>query len=680
MIPAGHRAPEAWPIRAAIAGFVVFAAFLVRDAVGVPSIAWMNHYAPQDFPTPRSLVDLLWNTRLPLPPLLTAAEILNFQFDGTTGLVTAWLYRFCLVASYALALWLARRCVAQFAVALALSVVFLWATTVIHPAGAWVYDLLLPTLLLGFVACLRLAGGVERAWPAFLAGLFLSLAELTRPYMVLLLPLLAGGALVRLWQAPRRLRIAFVLPLVALSGAWHLHQFASHGQIAWSNHGGFNLLNAWPMVGVPDLVPESQEPAAAGRYWQLDTQAHSENNRRAASAVLGFVMANPLRALVHAAERVGILVSAPVAYMRSDPRHWILPLYRVAARYAAVYALLAASCIVLAALWRPRAAPRLLARTDNLLLLTAALSLLVVAIADHGEEARFLLMLLPLLAAAPWPRLGLPVRPRRATLAAAVAAVCVVPAIEIVARGAERLPAGPQQGAFARPPAASAAPARLRVLALNIRGRHWRDAERAAAAVKHCLDGVHLAGLNEVAGAAWSGGAHQAAALAADTGLAAAHAASERRWWREQLGHAVLTNLPAGAWRSILLPRRLAAGHQSMMLAELDWGGRRLSVLVTQLAGADADIQLPEAIALFRELPPPAILMGGLVKLGDWPALAALRREPGVAAAVDDAPRPGRIPPGNWLLARGFRAAAEARCDGVEPGQPGLILELEPLP
>lgn len=676
MARASERGRIAW---AAIACFVLFAVILVRGSVGVPSIVWMNHYAPQDFPSFRSLVELLWSTRLPLPPILTALELLNYQHDGTTAWITVWLYRFCLVAAYALALLLAMRTLPRLAAALAMAVVFLWGTVVIHPAGAWVYDLLLPTLLLAFFACLRRAGG-ERWWPAFLAGLFLALAELTRPYVILLMPLLVGGALARLWPGGWRRRIAFLVPVAVLSGGWHLHHLANHGQIAWSNHGGFNLLNAWPMVAVPELVPEPQQRVAEGRYWQIDTAAHGENNRRVTAAVVSFAIANPGRALVHVGERVAILVSAPVAYMKSDPKHWILPAYRVLARYAAVYALLAGACIALAALWRPRQTPRLLADTDNLVLLTAALSLLVVAIADHGEEARFLLMLLPLLATASWPRLGIPELSRRAAIAAGAAAACGVLAVEVVAQGAVRQPAGPQQGAFAPRAGAVPTPETLRVLSLNIRGRQWGDAPRAAARVKRCLDGVHLAGLNEVAGAGWFDNTHQAAPLAAEAGLAAAYAVSERRWWREQLGHAVLAGLPAGAWRGIPLPRKLAKGHQSMMLAELDWAGRKVSLLATQIAGADAELQLAEVLSLFRSLPAPAILMGGLARPGESPALDALAREPGMVAAASDAPRPGRIPPGDWILARGFRKVAEARCPGPEDGRPGLILDLAPAP
>ena len=49
---------------------------------------------------------------------------------------------------------------------------------------------------------------------------------------------------------------------------------------------------------------------------------------------------------------------------------------------------------------------------------TGAVSIVLVAIADHGEEARFLLMLLPLLACVPFPRLGWGLVPRGWAMAA----------------------------------------------------------------------------------------------------------------------------------------------------------------------------------------------------------------------------------------------------------------------
>lgn len=664
----------------------MLAAFLVRHAVGVPSIVWMNHYAPEDFKSLDAVIDLLIGTRLPLPPALTFAELLNYLYDGTTRWTTIWLYRLSLVATYVLALILARKSPVRFAAALVLAPIFLAATLAIHPAGAWVYDILQPALLLGFFAAL--AAIVPRRpinlLLAPIAGLCLGLSELTRPHMVYLLPLLLAGALARIWPKRTSVIVAFLLPVAVLSGGWHIHQYANHGQFAWSNHGGFNLINAWPMVTLPPLTPETQERVAPGRYTRIDTPEHGVNSRRLTRAVLAFAFENPWRATVHVVERLSILLSAPTSYMKSEPQSWILPFYQVAARYAGLYMLIAGAAVAFALVLQPRRASDLLGKPDNLLLLTGAFSIVLVSVADHGEEARFLLMLLPLFAAAPWPRLGWGLVPRGWAIVAGVAVASLVVVVQVVAAGAIRHPGRTAQGSFAPLPAQvqmpAPSPAVLRVLALNLRGRQWPNGDQAAARLRACLQQVDVATLNEVAGAGWFAGLFgrddQAAPFARERGMAHVFAASERRWGRDQLGHAIDTRWPGVAWRSDPLPRRLSEGYRSTLAAEIDWNGRRVHLLTTQTAGADTDLQLPEVLARFAALPSPAILAGPLGKLGDHPDLARLAAQPDTVAIVNGDFLPGRIPAAEWIIAKGFRQVAARRCPGPLDDRPGLILEL----
>ena len=77
----------------------------------------------------------------------------------------------------------------------------------------------------------------------------LALLELTRPFMIFLLPLFLVVEWHRIYlHAPRRQSAlaAFLLPVVVLSGGWHLHLFLAHDhQIAWTNISGYNLQRAW---------------------------------------------------------------------------------------------------------------------------------------------------------------------------------------------------------------------------------------------------------------------------------------------------------------------------------------------------------------------------------------------------------------------------------------------------
>ena len=119
----------------------------------------------------------------------------------------------------------------------------------VHAGNPANYDPLFALLLLGYFL---LIDSWERsrhtAWLAA-AGLCLSLLELTRPFMIFLLPLflLVEGHRIHL-NAPRRglALAAFLLPVVVLSGGWHLHLYLAHDhQITWTNISGYNLQRAW---------------------------------------------------------------------------------------------------------------------------------------------------------------------------------------------------------------------------------------------------------------------------------------------------------------------------------------------------------------------------------------------------------------------------------------------------
>lgn len=671
-----------------IATFIAIACWIVRDAVGEPSINWMKIYRAADFPDVGSTLAFLMETRLPLPPVLTLAELLNHAWNGTTELVTVWVYRFCLVAAFALALWRARRSTARLLISCALALVFLVATTVIHPAGPWVYDLLLPTLLLGFFAFFdRMEPERPSTTAALLAGICLTLAELTRPYMIVLMPILLLGAALRLRRLPVTASIAFLVPVLLLSGGWHLHQYLDFGQVAWSNHGGYNLLNAWPMIEVPALLPEANLPQAPGRTPNFDTATHGENSRRLVAAVLSYLAENPVRGTTHMIERLAYLLSAPTMFFKQYPEHWILPVYQIAARYAGLYVLVAAAAVAAGMLLRPGNAGAVLSDGDNLLLLTTAAMIGILAIGDHGEEARFLLSALPLLAAVPKPQLGARehrtvAARRRLRIAAITAAVVTVLAVEIVMAGAMRRPTGAAEGRLAAISSLQQKPTgNVRLLAMNIRGRHWRDADAVHHGLQQCLVDADVAALLEAAAADPLRGENgQVERLAHGAGMAAVFAPAERRWWREHTGNAVLSRLPSGRWWRIPLPRINSSGYRNMLRVEVAWGNRTINVIVAQVDFADDEAQFAAIKDAFDALPTPAVLFVDL--LGPYAygfALPALRADRSLSLLQDEEQFPGRGPSSDIVLVRGLNSAVIGRCPGVEPHRPGLLIELAPI-
>lgn len=673
--------PPVLPWLAAILGVAALGAYLVRDAVGLSTVAWMNIYRVEDFAGPDAILDFFAGLRIAIPPVLAAIEFLNHQLAGGTEWVTVHLYRACLVAGYALAIAFTYPSYGRLALATGLSVPFLWATTLIHPAGPNVYDVVYPVLILTFLLALRYIGA--SAFLALVAGTALALAELTRPFVIVLVPLFAGAAVLRLLPGRWGRLLLFLLPLLLLSGGWHLHQYLRHGQVIWSNHGGFNLQRAWPMVATPPLVPEST-PAkiAPDRLENFNTPEHGENSRRIQRAILDHVLANPGASAVHAIERLAQVVAGEVRLHGEVPEGPAIAAYQVTVKFPALWMFAASAILFLGFLRRPYNIGRILADPGNVLILTTAGTLVVTALTEAGEEARFMIALLPFLAAVPVPSWRFAARPAIRTRGWPVAALAILAmiAIELFAQGALRRSAGEALGTGPALPAAGV-PASLRVGQLHVRGGRWKDREQAARSIVRCLDGLDLVGLNGVNGARlFSGQPDQASTLARVTGTASIFAPTERRWGSDSYGNALLTRRPIQQWRREPVASPRTPPKRNTLTAQTAFAGTTLNVIVTQVdSGYDRDDQLAEVIRRFRALPEPALLMGELNATPDLPAMRDLLAGDRVRFATVDMPTATGQRPVDWIVARGLYVSPPSACDTGVSDHPAIVVEIKPL-
>ena len=324
---------------------VVAGGLLVRNSVAVPATTWMHQYDPGSFKSGRDLLAFLQQLRVPIPPLIAGLEILSVQHTGTTDLVTTYLYRTALVGAYVLALWFTFPSIARLCAALPTALVFLWATVLVHPLNPQSYDIFLPCFLLLSLICLKVVRGVAsqrtRLASALGAssGFFLSMAELTRPFVFLLLPLLVAGGCLILERFPRRVLVAFLLPLVLLTGVWHVHLFARFGQVLASNYSGFNLRRAWPMAPLPDGMWETHDQPAAEEAWpNLNADEQYKASQALQRVVLHYVTAHPLAALVHAVGRIKLFVAPQTSMYGSTARtDAVLVAYRTIAPAAFLF-------------------------------------------------------------------------------------------------------------------------------------------------------------------------------------------------------------------------------------------------------------------------------------------------------------------------------------------------------
>lgn len=406
----------------------VVAAPIVSHSVAIPATRWMNIYDTADFPTLSNLASFLANLRVPIPPVIATLEIISEQVMGSAAPVTIFLYRSALILNFLIPPYLASHNPRHLLGSLVASVVFSWGTVHFHPWNPQVYDVLFPLFLLLWILFLRLALLPPwRPWfqiaCALLAGFFLSMAELSRPFVLLILPI----AIVGTWQAlrlmNRRLPLVMIAPIVLLTGGWHVHLAISQHQLFWSNHSGFNLSQAWPQVEIPPyaLIPEDDnQPVSPGRWPNINTAEHSANSATLSSLVIEYALSHPGDAVRHILGR--LLIYLEEAVPLSVPPHLTLPvgIYRLAVTVALL--LLVANLlplIVFAVSLRARAW-LLLANTDNLLILVGCASFLLLALGSSVEETRLALSILPILAVLPratfaGPQSSRPLALRRAT-------------------------------------------------------------------------------------------------------------------------------------------------------------------------------------------------------------------------------------------------------------------------
>jgi hypothetical protein len=262
--------------------------------------------------------------------------------------------------------------------------------------------------MLLYLLGIRILGNINRdqqfktSGLSFLTGFTLTMAELSRPFGVFLLPLLLIHARQALAHLPRRYSCYLLVPLIVLSGGWHIHYGLYYRQLTWSNHSGFNIHRAWSMVPVPALIPEvHNQPLAPDRWANLNTAEHTANSLRLQRAVIRYILQHPLSSMAHGFSRVATLLSAQTSLYGNAPSHSILKVYKLSVALASVLLMVNILILSVYVVAAKKQCFQLLVSTDNIVIITTFLVICFLALAESGEEARFLLSVLPLFAILP---------------------------------------------------------------------------------------------------------------------------------------------------------------------------------------------------------------------------------------------------------------------------------------
>ncbi|MCP4218314.1 MAG: hypothetical protein GY765_27000 [bacterium] len=399
--------------------------FLVGDSTGSPATGWMKIFHASDFQNAGDVFTYLKNLRVPIPPVLSLMEIIDYQVSGNMNFVLVFLYRFGMVLAYILALILASKTTKNLVFTFSLSIIFLWGTTYIHPPNPQVYDILLPFFLLLFLVFLKYAAleklgtGKVAILLAVLSGFFLSMAELSRPYIIVIFPFLVAAAYFILAKKKKKMFLYFIIPVVLLSGTWHLKLLVFNGQVVSTNHSGFNLAKCWSQVELPKLKPEpGNAPLAPGRWANLNTAEHGENSKRVRGAILKYMfLEHPLNTAAHVLRRFRLMMGGPTKLYKYVPsqRYGIVHIYKFLVMMASCWLLINVYRLLEICVKDWRNILKILILPENILIILTFFSFGVLSIGEAGEESRFVISLLPLLAVLPAAR-GLEAsgaRPRR---------------------------------------------------------------------------------------------------------------------------------------------------------------------------------------------------------------------------------------------------------------------------
>jgi|GEM_PF-2268935 len=402
-------------LRRWLTGIIFLLGLLAGSGIrGTLTLDWQHIYRPEDFESWSQIWDYLANLQTGIPVLTSMLELVFYKVFGTVAPLEYGLYPLCLAGTAVFPLRLFTKTSWQITLTAAFVVIFLACTRILHQGNPQLYDLYLPLLFLSFLATLQKIraqvglpiAGKRLLWLCLQAGLLFSLLELTRSFVFVLAPLLLLLTVPTWRQLPRRYALYFLLPILLLSGGWHSKQWLSHRQVHWTNHSAFNLYNNWKdLVGPIDY--EEAPPLFPGGFNDINTELHSQNNRDLRSRIRNAMMANPGKVFSHWSLQTWKFFT-PKLELYSARLYSPFPWFYCPMVWFCGLALLG-GCLLVA--WQFLRAPlqrktyRFLGEPATIASLGTATMVLVFTFGEAGEEARFLISLLPMLISVPSLRL-----------------------------------------------------------------------------------------------------------------------------------------------------------------------------------------------------------------------------------------------------------------------------------
>ncbi len=396
-------------LRRLLASAIALFAFGVNLGIkGSITLDWQHLYRPEDFHTWSDLWRFMSELQTGISPVWAFLEVSAQLILGSTAIFSFGLYPLSIGINAYLGTMVFSKTRLQVLISGGLSLVFAVAIRFIHKGNTEMYDMLMPALILGWLALLQQlrkgdAQNRRLFWLSFAAGAVLSLLELTRTLIFPLMPFFLVLSFLAMRPLPARYFFVFLLPLLLFSGSWHLKQVLCHDQLHWSNHDGFNMQKSWvDFIETPNERFEDDPPLYAGGFDNINTDRHTAYNKIVRKKVREAVLKQPLRATLHLGRRLLVLYQPKTVLFMAKTPSWFNFIYRPAVWFCGLSAVL----IFFASFLRMLRAPlrgqswRAFGRPEVALAIIILLISAVFAAGEVGEEARFLISLLPMLAAA----------------------------------------------------------------------------------------------------------------------------------------------------------------------------------------------------------------------------------------------------------------------------------------
>lgn len=395
-----------WIFLVLFSAWVYYASFATHPLYGVVSTAWMNVYSifPEEWPKSwQEIREFFWDLRTGIPPLFSFLEITAYKYTESVVWILKGFYRKAIIVMLLLPIFFSQRRVIDLSLLLLLATLFLEAIVLVHPANPQYYDVVFPSFIMLYLLLNRASWkGNYKPWIAnalaITSGLFLTWAELSRPFMIALVPLLILWSLYHYIKAKKIRRfLYFLIPIILFSGLWHAKLLYRHNQLIWSNHSGQNFLQAWlHMVDFDELQKQfhpEEPPLQEGLWNNINTEVHYQNTEMRKSAAIEAITSNPGEAWKHFVYKTLVFTGPRTQMYAHDPQGPIIDIYKLVGR--SLFILL--GILMLESLVRVIRDPKQLASMRIAIIgITAFLSLMPI-IGEDGEEARFAVSVLPFL-------------------------------------------------------------------------------------------------------------------------------------------------------------------------------------------------------------------------------------------------------------------------------------------